>query len=239
MAADEFVIPDRLARFALRRQRGDLSGQATAIARLFGAGLAESGKLVLFAARNAELAGQHLRSHAHGHAGTRIAEPAKQRVFQALCAKFLTPARLQGKQRRLTHTFRASRQGAVHPPQGDCVGRLSDRFHAGPTQPIYGERRYVDRQAGGERRVTREIDRLAIRNEHIPEEALLDLFRGHGGALQSGARSEGGQFDWMEIFQAAAEISKGGARAVQQISGRHSLSPVSIAQAVKMLSRDP
>ena len=68
----------------------------------------------------------------------------------------------------------------------DLLGALDDRLEAGAAEPVDRERRGLDREAGAEADVAREVDGVGGGLEDVAEDDVVD-----GGGLDAGA-VEGG-----------------------------------------------
>ena len=85
---------------------------------------------------------------------------------------------------RLAHALHATGEDDIGLAEQDQLAAADSGLDAGAAQPVDGQGRNFDRQAGFQSNVPCAVDRVGAGLEHVPEDDVIDRFGLHTGALE-------------------------------------------------------
>jgi hypothetical protein len=163
----------------------------------------------------------------------RVGERFPQRVFERALPKPQSAAQSADHVRRLAHALHTACQHDVGFTQLDHLGAADCGLDAGAAQAIDGQRRDLHRHAGLEAHVSRAVDGVRARVQHVAEHDVIDLTGIDTGARHRGARGNRAEVERRDVFERADVLRHGRARTAEDehVGMTHSLPPAAALES--------
>src|SRR5262249_2014895 len=193
----------------------DFLDEAAFAPGLVGELLAAQRVAVLIFAADAVLRGAVLGRHRHGAAAVRIEQRFPQVVFELALPELEAGPKSADHVRRLAHALDAAGEHEARLAKLDHLRPADRRLDTRSPQPVDGQRGHVDWHAGLERNVTRAVDRVGARLEHVADDGVIDPLGLDAGFLKGAARGDRPQFESRHVLQRPDVVGHRSARAAK------------------------
>ena len=127
-----------------------------------------------------------------------------------------TPAGAPHHVGRLAHRLGAAGQHHLRLAEHDLLGGLGHRLESGPAEPVDRHRRGLDREAGAEADMAREVDGVGRGLEDVAEDHVIDRGGLYAAPGQRPLGGDGAEVGGGEILEGAAEGAEPGADAGEE-----------------------
>ena len=169
--------------------RHDLVGEAALLPRPLGELLAAKRVAILLLARHAVFRGAVLGRARHRAAAVGVEQRGPERVLELPLSEPQAAAQAANDVRRLAHALGPAGQDDVRFTELDHLAAADGRLNARSAQAVHRQGRHLDRHAGLEPDVTRAVDGVGARLQHVAEDDVIDHARARRRVRSIAARA--------------------------------------------------